>query len=85
MRESKFRDDVVAIGVISSIMLIFFSIAHLVENGLWLEEEYVLGDLVEINRFNYVPFVLIGVSILVIVVSLLVGKKSREDRGGVTK
>ena len=69
------KEDIMATGIIASIMVIFFSVAHLIENGFWLEEEYVLGDLVEINRFNYTPIILIAVSLVVIIVTLIIWRK----------
>lgn len=69
------KDDIMATGIISSIMVIFFSVAHLIENGFWLEEEYVLGDLVEINRFNYMPIILIVISVVVITLVSIIWRK----------
>lgn len=59
-------------GCIISLGCIIGGMYNLVKNGLWLEEKIVLGIVVQERQFNYVPFVIIFIGIILMVFTCLV-------------
>lgn len=59
-------------GCIVSLGCIIGGMYNLVKNGLWIEEKIVLGIVVQERQFNYVPFVIIFIGIILMVFTCLV-------------
>lgn len=61
-------------GCIVSLGCIIGGMYNLVKNGLWIEEKIVLGIVVQERQFNYVPFVIIFIGIILMIFTWWVEK-----------
>lgn len=61
-------------GCIVSLGCIIGGIYNLIKKGLWLEEKIVLGIVVQERQFNYVPFIIIFIGIILMIFTWFVEK-----------